>query len=151
MTETSEAPTVGVGPIDYVLIEFPGSQFNGEIAPNLVELVDGGMIRLLDLVFVHKTPDGDVESLELSDVASAESGDLADVEVGYAGLLAQDDLDAAAAVLEPGSSALLLVWENTWAAPLATAIRESGGQLVASGRIPVNAILSALESVAAED
>jgi hypothetical protein len=151
MPETSEAPTVGVGPIDYVLIEFPGSEFNGEIAPNLVELVDGGMIRLLDLVFVHKTPDGDVESLELSDVASAESGDLADVEVGYAGLLAQDDVDAAAAVLEPGSSALLLVWENTWAAPLATAIRESGGQLVASGRIPVNAILSALESAAAED
>lgn len=147
--QTADAP-VGLGPIDYVLIEFPGSQFNGEIAPNIVELVNDETIRLLDLVFVHKTEAGDIESLELSDAAPAEAGDLADVAVGYAGLLSDDDLDAAADVLEPGSSALLLVWENTWAAPLATAIRESGGQLVASGRIPVNAILSALEASAAE-
>jgi hypothetical protein len=79
-----------------------------------------------------------------------ESGELADLDVGYAGLLSDEDLDAAAQIVEPGSSALLLVWENTWAAPLATAIRESGGQLVSSGRIPVNAILSALEAQAAE-
>ena len=151
MSEDGLRPSVGVGPVDYVLIEFPGSQFNGQIAPNLVELVHGGTIRLLDLVFVHKTPDGDVESLELSDVAPAEAGDLADVDVGYAGLLADEDVEAAADVLEPGSSALLLVWENTWAAPLATAIRESGGQLVSSGRIPVNAILSAIESASVED
>ncbi len=136
---------VGVGPVDYVLIEFPGSQFNGQIAPNLIELVNSGTISLLDLVFIHKTEDGDMESLELSQVSPAEAGDLADVEVGYAGLLADEDVDAAAAVLEPGSSALLLVWENTWAAPLATAIRESGGQLVASDRIPINAIIAALE------
>lgn len=147
--QTADAP-VGLGPIDYVLIEFPGSQFNGEIAPNIVELVNSETIRLLDLVFVHKTEAGDVESLELSDAVPAEAGDLADVEVGYAGLLAEEDVDAAAEVLEPGSSALLLVWENTWAAPLATAIRESGGQLVSSGRIPVNAIISALEASADE-
>lgn len=142
---TQQDAPVGLGPIDYTLIEFPGSQFNGAIAPNIVELVNNETIRLLDLVFVHKTADGAVQSLELSDVAPPEAGDLADVEVGFAGLLAQEDLDAAAAVLEPGSSALLLVWENTWAAPLATAIRESGGQLVASGRIPINAILAALD------
>lgn len=139
-----DAP-VGLGPIDYTLIEFPGSRFNGAIAPNIVELVNSETIRLLDLVFVHKSDDGAIESLELSDVTPPEAGDLADVEVGFAGLLAEEDLEAAAAVLEPGSSALLLVWENTWAAPLATAIRESGGQLVASGRIPVNAILAALD------
>ena len=150
MSEQAVEPLVGVGPIDYVLIEFPGSQFNGQIAPNIVDLVNNETIRLLDLVFVHKTDDGDIESLELSDAAPAEAGDLADVEVGYAGLMSEDDLDAAAAVLEPGSSALLLVWENTWAAPLATAIRESGGQLVSSGRIPVNAILSALDASAGE-
>jgi hypothetical protein len=150
MTEQNADVPVGIGPVDYVLIEFPGSQFNGQIAPNLVELVDDGTIRLLDLVFVHKTVDGDIESIELADAAPVEAGDLADIEVGYAGLLSDEDLDAAADVLEPGSSALLLVWENTWAAPLATAIRESGGQLVASGRIPINAILGALES-AVED
>jgi uncharacterized membrane protein len=150
MTEQSAEARVGLGPIDYVLIEFPGSQFNGQIAPNIVELVQNETIRLLDLVFVHKTPDGDVESLELSDVAPVEAGDLADVDVGFAGLLSDEDLDAAAEVVEPGSSALLLVWENTWAAPLATAIRESGGQLVSSGRIPVNAIISALEASADE-
>jgi hypothetical protein len=142
--ENTPAP-VGLGPIDYTLIEFPGSQFNGAIAPNIVELVNSETIRLLDLVFVHKDADGVVTSLELGDVAPPEAGDLADVEVGYAGLLAEEDLDAAAAILEAGSSALLLVWENTWAAPLATAIRESGGQLVSSGRIPINAILAALD------
>ena len=146
MTDTPPADPVGVGPIDYVLIEFPGSQFNGQIAPSILELVDSETIRLLDLVFVHKTEDGDIETLELTDVAPAEAGDLAAAEVGYAGLLADEDLEAAAAIVEPGSSALLLVWENTWAAPLATAIRESGGQLVSSGRIPVNAIISALEA-----
>jgi len=150
MTEQSAEARVGLGPIDYVLIEFPGSQFNGQIAPNIVELVQNETIRLLDVVFVHKTQDGDVESLELSDVAPVEAGDLADVDVGFAGLLSDEDLDAAAEVVEPGSSALLLVWENTWAAPLATAIRESGGQLVSSGRIPVNAIISALEASADE-
>jgi uncharacterized membrane protein len=146
VTDAPPADPVGVGPIDYVLIEFPGSQFNGQIAPSILELVDSEAIRLLDLVFVHKTEDGDIETLELTDVAPAEAGDLAAAEVGYAGLLADEDLEAAAAIVEPGSSALLLVWENTWAAPLATAIRESGGQLVSSGRIPVNAIISALEA-----
>jgi hypothetical protein len=146
MTDAPVAESIGAGPIDYVLIEFPGSQFNGQIAPNILELVDSGTIRLLDLVFVHKTEAGDIETLELSDVAPAEAGDLAAADVGYAGLLADEDLEAAAAIVEPGSSALLLVWENTWAAPLATAIRESGGQLVSSGRIPVNAIISALDA-----
>ena len=146
MTDAPAAESIGVGPIDYVRIEFPGSEVNAPIAPNILERVDSETIRLLDLVIVHKTEDGVIETLELTDVAPAEAGDLAAAEVGYAGLLADEDLEAAAAVVEPGSSALLLVWENTWAAPLATAIRESGGQLVSSGRIPVNAIISALEA-----
>ena len=150
MSEQPVDSTVGVGPIDYILIEFPGSQFNGQVAPNIVELVNSGTITLLDLVFVHKTNDGVVESLELAEVGPAAAGDLADLSVGYAGLLSDEDLDAAAEILEPGSSALLLVWENTWAAALATAVRDSGGELVASGRIPVNAILSALEASVAE-
>lgn len=150
MTDVPADTTIGIGPIDYVLIEFPGSEFNGEIAPNIVSLVNSETIRLLDLVFVHKTEAGDIESLELTDAAPTEAGDLADLDVGYAGLLSDEDLESAAEVLLPGSSALLLVWENTWAAPLATAIRESGGQLVASGRIPVNAILSALAAASEE-
>lgn len=144
MTETT--PSIGVGPIDYVLIEFPGNQFNGQIAPNIAALVGSGTIQLLDLVFVHKSDDGSVDTLELADAAPVEAGDLADLDVGYTGLMSEDDLQAAAAVLDPGSSALLLVWENTWAAPLATAIRESGGQLVSSGRIPVNAVIAALQA-----
>lgn len=134
-----------MGPIDYILVEWPGRQPNGEVAPQLVGLVDRGLIRILDLVFIAKDEDGSVAGLEISELA----GDVAELSVfegASSGLLSDEDLDEAGGVLEPGTSAALLVFENTWAAPFATAVRKSGGQLVASGRIPVQAVLAALDA-----
>lgn len=137
--------SVEMGPIDYILVEWPGRQPNGEVAPHLIDLVDRGLIRILDLAFVTKDDDGTVAGLELADLGDG----AAELEVfagASSGLLSDDDLTEAAAALEPGTSAALLVFENTWAAPFATAVRRSGGQLVASGRIPVQAVLAALDA-----
>jgi hypothetical protein len=128
------------------VVEFPGSKLNGEAFPLLVDLADRGIIRILDLAFISKDADGSVVGLELKDFDGDGELDLAVFEGVSSGLLDQGDIDDAASVLEPGSSAGVLVYENVWAAPFATALRRSGGQLVASGRIPVQAILSALEA-----
>ena len=135
-----------LGPVDYLVVEFPGSQFNGEIAPELSDLVDRGLVRVLDLVMVKKDSDGSIEAFELSDVEDGEIGELRRHEGELALLLSEDDITAVAAAMEPGSSAGVLVWENTWAAPFATAVRRAGGQLVASGRIPIQAMVAALEA-----
>jgi hypothetical protein len=140
--------SVEMGPIDYILVEWPGRQPNGEAAPYLIDLVDRGLIRILDLAFVTKDEDGSVAGIELADLGDG----AAEFEVfagASSGLLGDDDLAEAAAALEPGTSAAILVYENTWAAPFATAVRRSGGQLVASGRIPVNAVLAALDEAEA--
>jgi hypothetical protein len=137
-----------MGPIDYVLVEWPGRQPNGEVAPHLVDLVDRGLIRVLDLIFVHKDEDGAVSGLEIADVGGAVA-ELSVFEGASSGLLSDEDVAEAGAVMEPGTSAALLVFENTWAAPLAVAIRRSGGQLAASGRIPVQAVLAALDAAEA--
>ncbi len=134
-----------MGPIDYLLVEWPDAQPNGEVAPHLVDLVDRGLIRILDLAFLRRGEDGEIEFLEIADVGG-EVGELAVFEGASSGLLDEDDLNEAAAVLEPGTSAALLIFENTWAGPFASAVRRSGGQLVASGRIPVQAILAALDA-----
>jgi hypothetical protein len=142
MNETTE-----MGPIDYILVEWPGRQPNGEVAPHLVDLVDRGLIKIIDLAFIRKDENGEVRGLELSDL-----GDVAELSVfegAASGLLADDDLAEAGNALEPGTSAALLVFENTWAAPFAAAVRRSGGQLVASGRIPVEAVLAALDEAEA--
>lgn len=139
---------IEMGPIDYVLVEWPGRQPNGEVAPHLVDLVDRGLIRILDLAFVAKDEDGTVSGLELADLGDG----AAELEVfagASSGLLSDDDLTEAAAALEPGTAAALLVFENTWAAPFAAAVRRSGGQLVASGRIPVEDVLAALDAAEA--
>jgi Family of unknown function (DUF6325) len=136
---------VEMGPIDYILVEWPGRQPNGEVAPHLVDLVDRGLIRILDLAFVTKDEDGAVAGIELADLGDG-AAELEVFEGASSGLLTDDDLTEAAAALEPGTSAALLVFENTWAAPFATAVRRSGGQLVASGRIPVQAVLAALDA-----
>ncbi len=136
-----------MGPIDYVLIEWPDRQPNGEAAPLLIDLVDRGIIRILDLSFITKDADGAVAALAVADVEAIEG--LEDLIGASSGLLSAEDLDEAAAALEPGTSAALLVYENSWAAPFATAVRRNGGQLVASGRIPVQAVLEALEAVEA--
>jgi hypothetical protein len=136
------------GPIDYILVEWPGRQPNGEVAPHLVDLVDRGLIRILDLVFVAKDEDGTVRGLEIAEVGG-EVAELSIFEGASSGLLSEEDIDEAGGVMEPGTSAALLVFENTWAAPFATAVRRSGGQLAASGRIPVQAVLAALDAAEA--
>lgn len=136
---------IEMGPIDYVLIEWPGRQPNGEVAPHLVDLVDRGLIRIIDVAFVAKDEDGSVAGIELADLGDG----AAELEVfagASSGLLTDDDLGEAAGALEPGTSAALLVFENTWAAPFVAAVRRSGGQLVASGRIPADDILAALDA-----
>jgi hypothetical protein len=134
-----------MGPIDYLVVEFPGSRMTGEGLPLLVDLVDRGIIRILDLVFVKKELDGSVNGLALADLDSDGKLDLAVFEGASSGLLGQDDLDEAGGVLEPGSSAGLIVYENRWAAPMAKALRRGGAQVVANGRIPVQALLAALD------
>jgi Family of unknown function (DUF6325) len=135
-----------LGPVDWIVVEFPGSRFNGEIAPALRDLVERDLIRVLDLLVLKKDPDGSLEAFELSDLEEGEVGELRSYESQLAMLLSEDDVTAVAAAIEPGSSAAVLVWENTWAAPFASAVRRSGGQLVASGRIPIQAMLAAIEA-----
>ncbi|HEX6205162.1 MAG TPA: DUF6325 family protein [Solirubrobacterales bacterium] len=139
---------IEMGPIDYILVEWPGRQPNGEVAPHLVDLVERGLIRILDLAFVAKDEDGSVAGLELSDLGDG-AAELEVFEGASSGLLSDDDLTEAAAALEPGTSAAILVFENTWAAPFAAAVKRSGGQLVASGRIPVDDVLAALDAAEA--
>lgn len=134
-----------MGPIDYLLVEWPGRQPNGEVAPHLVDLVDRGLIRIIDLAFIAKEEDGSVSGLELADLGG-EVTELAIFEGASSGLLSDEDIGEAAGALEPGTSAALLVFENTWAAPFAAAVRRSGGQLVASGRIPVQNLLAVLDA-----
>jgi hypothetical protein len=134
-----------MGPIDYLLVEWPGRQPNGEVAPHLVDLVDRGLIRIIDLAFITKEEDGSVSGLELADLGG-EVAELAIFEGASSGLLSDEDIGEAAGALEPGTSAALLVFENTWAAPFAAAVRRSGGQLVASGRIPVQDLLAVLDA-----
>jgi Family of unknown function (DUF6325) len=135
-----------LGPVDWIVVEFPGSTFNGEIAPALRDLVDRDVVRVLDLLVLKKDSDGTLEAFELSDLDTSEIGELRGYESQLAMLLSEDDVTAVAAAIEPGSSAAVLVWENTWAAPFASAVRHSGGQLVASGRIPIQALLAAVEA-----
>ena len=137
-----------MGPIDYLIVEWPGRQPNGEAAPHLIDLVEEGLIRIIDLAFIAKDEDGTVTRLELADLGD-EVAAFADFEGASTGLLSEDDTGEAANALEPGTSAALLVYENLWAAPFASALRNSGGQLVASGRIPVQDLIDALDAAEA--
>jgi Family of unknown function (DUF6325) len=146
MTDT---PTDEMGPIDYVVLEWRGSQPAGEIAPMLLDLVERGIVRVLDVAFLSKADDGSVTRLEMTELGNGHAA-FAEFDGASSGLLGADDVDDAASALEPGTSAAVLVWENAWAAPIATALRRSGGQLVASGRIPVQAILASLDATESE-
>ena len=134
-----------LGPIDYIVVEWPGRQPTGEAAPYLVDLVERGIIRILDLAFITKDEDGNVTGIEISEVAD-QVEEMRVFEGASSGLISDDDTNEAAGALEPGTSAALLVYENRWAGPFAAAVRRSGGQLVASGRIPVQGLLAALEA-----
>jgi hypothetical protein len=134
-----------MGPIDYILVEWKGRQPTGEAMPHLVDLVDRGLIRILDLCFIAKAEDGSVAMLEISELGAA----VAEFEVfegASSGLLSEEDVAEAGSALEAGTAAALLVYENSWAGPFAAAVRRSGGELVASGRIPVQAVLAALDA-----
>jgi hypothetical protein len=133
-----------MGPIDYIVVEWPGRQPNGEAVPHLIDLVDRGLIRILDLAFIAKAEDGSVTVLEISDLGDRVE-EFALFAGASSGLLSDEDTGEAAQALEPGTSAALLVYENRWAAPFAAAMRRSGGQLVASGRIPIEAVVAALD------
>jgi uncharacterized protein DUF6325 len=142
----TNAPLDELGPIDYVVVEFPAgtSSFTGEMAAELLALVDAGTIRVIDVLILTKNDDGTVDATELSDVA--ELGSLEAVEAELAELLAADDVAHLAAAMEPGSTAGVLIWENLWVAPFASAARRSGGQLIANGRIPMQAIIASIEA-----
>jgi hypothetical protein len=137
-----------MGPIDYLVIEWPDRQPSGQAMPYLIDLVDRGLIRLLDLAFITKAEDGSVARAEIADLGEQQQ-ELAVFVGAESGLLSDEDADEAAAALEPGTSAALLVYENRWAAPFATAVRRGGGQLVAGGRIPVQALIAALDAAEA--
>ena len=134
-----------MGPIDYVVVEFPGNRMTGEAMPLLVDLVDRGVIRILDLAFVRRDLDGTVSGLTISDLDADGAEHFAVFEGASSGLLDDEDLAEAGGILEPGNAAGVVVYENTWAAPFAAALRRSGAQMVASGRIPVQALLASAD------
>ena len=143
MTDTS---LDDLGPVDYLVVEFPAgaSNFTGEMAAELLALVDSGTIRVIDILILTKDEDGAVDAMELADVG--ELGELQAIEAQLAELLAADDVEHLAAAMEPGSTAGVLIWENLWAAKFASAARRSGGQLIANGRIPIQAIIASIEA-----
>ncbi len=143
MTNT---PFDELGPIDYVVVEFPAGakNFTGEMAAELLKLVDAGTIRIVDVLILDKNEDGSVDATELSDIEQL--GELEAIEAELAELLAADDVDNLAAAMDPGSTAGVLIFENLWAAPFASAARRSGGQLIANGRIPIQAIIASVEA-----
>jgi hypothetical protein len=137
-----------LGPVDYLVVEFPAAKanFSGEMATQLGSLVDRELIRVLDLLLLRKDLDGSVEVAELNELAAVDVGELLALEADLAMLLAEEDVEAIGGALEPGSVAAVLVYENSWAGPFASSVRRSGGQLVASGRIPTQALLAAVEA-----
>jgi len=137
---------IELGPIDYVIVEWPpDKQPTGEAFPMLVDLVDEGLIRILDFGFVHKEQDGKIVGLNVSDMSLDGDTSFTVFEGASSGLMGDDDLQEAGKAIEPGASAAVMIYENTWAAPFATALRRGGAQLVASGRVPVNALIQALD------
>lgn len=135
-----------MGPIDYLVVEWPDKQPTGEAIPHLIDLVDKGLIHILDLAFIEKDDDGNVHQIELVDVGN----EYAVFEGVSTGIIGDDDVAEAGNAIEPGTAAAILIYENTWAAPFAIALRKGGAQLVANGRIPIQAIVAALDSTSAE-
>ena len=143
MTQT---PLDELGPVDYVVVEFPAGQstFDGTMATELLNLVEAGTIRLIDVLILTKGEDGSVDATELADLDDLVP--LQVLETELAELLAEDDVIHLAAAMDPGSTAGVLIWENLWAAPFAAAARHAGGQLIADGRIPIQAIIASIEA-----
>jgi hypothetical protein len=142
MTDQTPAP---VGPIDYLIIEWPGQQPSGEALPHLVDLVDRGLVRVIDLAFVAKGDDGSVAMLDINELGA----EFALFDGAASSLLDEGDIGEAASAIEPGTSAAILLWENLWAAPLADALRGNGAQVVARGAVPIDALIETLEAAGA--
>jgi hypothetical protein len=143
---------IELGPVDYLVVEWPaGTEPNGEGMKHLIDLTDRGLIRVIDLAFVRKNEDGSIEGMAITDLDADGTLDLVEFEGASSGLLGDDEYEDASEVLEPGASAAILVFENTWAAPFATALRKSGAQLVANGRIPINDLIQKLEQLEAAE
>lgn len=140
MTENDD---VQMGPIDYLVIEYANSQPTGEALPHLIDLVDRGIVRILDVAILAKSTEGDVAAVGMDQLA--EAGELAVFEGAATGMLDDEDIAEVGAIMTPDALGVVLVYENTWAAPFATALRKAGAQMIASGRLPVNALLAALE------
>ena len=140
-----------MGPVDFFVVGFPTSQMTGEAFPMLIDLVDRGIIRILDLAFIRKDEDGTVTTLSQVDLERMKIVEAMLFEGAASGLLGQDDLDEAGQALEPGSAAGVLVYENVWAAPFASALRRAGGQLVATGHVPIQALLATLEALESDE
>jgi hypothetical protein len=142
----TDEPLDELGPVDFVIVEFPAgaSNFTGEMARELLALVDAGTIRVIDLIVLVKNGDGSIDAVEVEDLADL--GELRKLEAELAELLAEDDILNLAAAMDPGSTAGVIVYENLWAAPFASAARRAGGQLIANGRIPMQAIIAAVEA-----
>jgi uncharacterized protein DUF6325 len=138
-----------MGPIDYLVIEFPGGRLNGEGLPLLVDLADRGIIRILDLLFIRKLSNGSVVRIDLTAISGDDVTELSVFDGASSGLFDQDDIDATAGVIEPGSIAGMIIYENRWAAPLATALRRGGALMVTGGRIPVQSLLASLDAAEA--
>jgi hypothetical protein len=136
---------MSVGPVEYIVVGFPGNRFNGDIAPELAKLIDNETIRVLDLLFIGKDSSGEVTYFEFDQLD--ELAPFADLDGEVGGVLGQEDIDYVAANLEPGTSAALLVWEDRWAAPFVDALRESGGVLLEGGRVPYELVQEALSSI----
>jgi hypothetical protein len=142
----TENTDIELGPVDYLVVEWPaGKEPTGEGLKHLVDLTERGLIRVLDLAFVRKNEDGKLDGLLVADLDQDGTLDLAEFEGASSGLLSEHDYDEAGAALEPGASAAILIYENRWAAPFAAAVRRGGAELIASGRIPVDALMEALE------
>jgi len=143
MTSTS---LDGLGPVDYVVIEFPAGEqnFTGETAQELVALVEAGTIRVIDVLILTKNEDGTVDAAEMVD--APELGALAAIAAQLAELLAADDVEKLSAAMDPGSIAGVLIYENLWAGPFASAARRAGGRLIADGRIPIQALIASIET-----
>lgn len=143
---------IEIGPVDYLIVEWPaGSPPTGEAFPYLVDLVDRGVIRLLDMSFIEKDEAGNVIEIDIGDFDGDGYNDLAIFQGVSSGLLDEEDHQEAGNAMEPGTAAAILVYENSWAAPFATALRKSGARLVAAGRIPVNEIIATLDELEAAE
>lgn len=151
MSSTDMTQIDEFGPVDYMVVEFPsGSQnFEGEMAAELLRLSESGTIRVLDLLILQKAQDGSVDAVEIDETEGAD--EIRALEAHVAEILAADDVLHLAEAMEPGSVAGVVVWENTWAAPFASAARRAGGQLIASGRIPIQAIAASIEAELADE